>query len=129
MTLAGAVILAAIAITLQWYDVAPRFVACMLLIVGIGSAAVVAGFLGGFGHTSVGGASIFSIVAVASLVAFYQEGIKGNRRHRIRTPIVAVVCGVAFMTATGSVFVGLQNFAKSSTATVDQAVVKNLNSK
>jgi hypothetical protein len=128
MTLTGAVILAAIAGGFHFYNRAPRFVAWVTLLVGMGSAALVAGYLGGFGGTSVYGVGIFTLLAILSGIGFWFEGHKGDKRHRVRTPIIALLFGVSLMTSTGSVFVGLQGIAQKATTGVNQAVVTGLNS-
>lgn len=129
MSLAAAVIVAVIAATLHWKHKVPRFVAWLLLVVGLGAAQAIAGFFGGLGSMTVGGVAIFTILAIFGLIAFYEEAVKSNGLHRIRTPIIAVLTGVSVMTAGGATFVAIQEFVNSTSPKVDQAVTDNLNGK
>lgn len=129
MTIAGAVILAAAAGTLIFYGRAPRLVAWLLLLVGIGATKEVTGFLGGFSNIAIYGVGIFSVLAVVGCIAFWNEGVKKHRWHRVRTPIISVAFGVALMSAGGGAWANLQSMVQSGTSNVDRAVTNNLNGK
>lgn len=127
MTIAGAVILAVIAGTLHWKRRVPRFVAWVLLLVGIGGASVITGWFGGFTSISIYGVGLFSIAAVFGAIVFWEEAVKRNGLHRVRTPIIAVVFGVALMSAGGAGWAALQQVVRTGSVNVDQAVTTSFN--
>lgn len=129
MTIAGAVILAAIAATLHWKKRVPRLVNWLLLLVGIGAASVITQFIGGFKHISIGGVGLFSLVAIVAGIAFWEEAIKRNGLHHVRTPIIALAFGVALMSAGGAVWNSLQEVAQTGGTNVNKVVTDSLNSK
>ena len=129
MTIAGAVILAAIAGALHYKHRVPRFVAWVLLLVGVGAAATITNLFGGFTGMNLFGVGVFTLIAIITGIFFFEEACKRNGLHRVRTPLIAVVFGVALMSASGSLFTTLQNAVQSGGANVDKAVTNNLNGK
>jgi hypothetical protein len=126
MTIAGAVLLAAIAGALHWKKRLPRVVAWLLLCVGVGAAAEITSFIG-FKGINIYGVGIFSVLAIIGLIVFWEEAVKKNGLHRVRTPIVAVMLGVSIMSASGALWHNLQGSLKQSTSTIDKTTVANLN--
>lgn len=129
MTIAGAVILAAIAGTLHWKHRVPRFVAWLLVFVGVGAATVITSALGGFSGINIYGVGVFTIVAIVGGIVFWEEAVKRNGLHRVRTPIVAVAFGVALMGIGGTLGANLQNAVKTGGANVNRVVTDSINSK
>lgn len=129
MTLAGAVILAAIAWPLHYKNKAPRFVAWLVLFVGVGAAAFITGIAGGFSAISIAGVGVFAVAAIVTGIFFFEEAIKANGYHRARTPVVALVLGVALMNIGGSLGGNIRNAVETTGTNVNQAVVKSVNSK
>ncbi|MFG2001647.1 hypothetical protein ACGFNU_21095 [Spirillospora sp. NPDC048911] len=130
MTLAGAVILAVIAGALHLKHRVPRVVAWLLLFVGFGASSTVTGFLGAdLSAVAIGGVTIATIAAIGTLIYFWEEAVKCNGLHRVRTPLVALACGASIVLAGGSFFQMIENAAQKTGANVDEAVVSNLNGK
>lgn len=129
MTIAGAVILAAIAGTLHWKRRVPRFVNWLLFLVGVGAATVITQFLGGFSGISIYGVGLFTIVALVAGILFWEEAVKRNGLHRVRTPIVAIAFGVALMGIGGTVGSNLQNAVQTGGTNVNKVVTDSINSK
>lgn len=127
MTIAGAVILAAIAGALHWKHRVPRFVAWLLFLVGVGAATTVTSWVGGFTSFSLFGVGIITVVAIVTAIFFWEEAVKRNGIHRVRTPVIAVVFGVALMSAGGGFFGAAQELVHKTTTSVDQTVNANLN--
>lgn len=127
MTIAGAVILIAIAVALHYKQRVPRFVAWLVAIAGTGAATTIVGWLGGLGAVTFYGVGLFTIAAVISGIFFWEEAVKRNGIHRVRTPLVALLFGVSVMSAGGAFFVGVQNVIHQSTTHLDQTVQSNLN--
>lgn len=127
---ASAVFLFAIAGIWIWKRRFPRVVAWLLLFAGGGIAGSAVNLLGGnIQHMSVGGVALFSVIAIGGLIIFYEEAIKQNGHHRVRTNIVAVVTGIAVMTAPASFFTGVQNAGNSLRTNLNQSVNTSLNGK
>jgi hypothetical protein len=129
MSLAGAVILAAIAGALHWKHRVPRFVAWVLLLVGVGVASTLTDWVGGFGGFTVYGVGLFTLIAIVTGIFFWEEAVKQNGLHRVRTPLIAVLFGVSLMSAGGAFFEVVQNALEATASNVNQAVVSNLNGK
>lgn len=129
MTVAAAVILAVIAGTLHWKHRAPRGVAWLLALAGIGLAAEILKYVGAFTHVSVLGVSIFTIGVVVCGIVFWEEAVKRNGIHRIRTPIVAVLLGICIASVGGAVGSFGRSIGHSGGQNVDKAVTTLFNSK
>lgn len=127
MTIAGAVILAAIGGTLHWKRRVPRFVAWLMFLVGVGAATTIYGHLGGVTGMQLFGVGLVTVVAIAAAITFWEEAVKGNGLHRVRTPIIAVVFGVTLMSAGGGLFATVQQVVHGVSSSVDQTVTTNLN--
>lgn len=127
MTIAGAVILAAIAGALHWKKRVPRFVAWLLFLVGVGAATTITGLLGGFTGVSVYGVGFFTVVAIVTAIFFWEEAVKRNGIHRVRTPLIALTFGVALMSAGGAFFGAAQDLVTKTSTNVDRTVNANLN--
>jgi uncharacterized membrane protein YkvI len=129
MTIAGAVILAAIAGTLHWKKKAPRFVAWLLLFVGLGAAGVIVQYAGAFTGASIYGVGIFTLIAIICGIVFYEEAIKRNGIHRARTPIVAVLLGVSLVSLGGTAGNAIRHATQSSGTQINKSVTTLFNSK
>lgn len=129
MTIAGAVILAAIAGALHWKHRVPRFVAWLLLFVGVGAATVITNALGGFSGISIYGVGAFTILAIVGGIVFWEEAVKRNGLHRVRTPIVALAFGVALMGVGGTLGLNLQNAIKTGGTNVNKVVTDSIKTK
>lgn len=129
MTLAGAVILLAIAIPLHLKGRVPRFVCWLLLFVGLGAAAFATKILGGFTQISIAGVGVFAVVALVSGIYFWEEAVKKNGLHRVRSPLIAAVFGIALMNVGGSIGANIQNAFETTGTNINQAVVQSVNSK
>lgn len=70
MTIAGAVILAAIAGALHYKHRVPRFVAWVLLLVGVGAAATITNLFGGFTGMNLFGVGVFTLIAIITGIFF-----------------------------------------------------------
>lgn len=127
MTLAGAVIVAAIAGTLHWKRRLPRVVCWLLLFVGVGAATVITGWLGGFTSVSIYGVGLFTIVALIAGITFWEEAVKRNGLHRVRTPVVALLLGVSLMGIGGTVGQNISHLVQTGGKNVDQAVTTSFN--
>lgn len=127
MTIAGAVLLAAIAVALHMKSRVPRVVAWLAFLVGVGAATTITGYLGGFTAMSLFGVGIISVIAIISAIFFWEEAVKRNGMHRVRTPLVAVIFGVALMSAGGGFFNTLQNAVQQASSSVDGTIQANLN--
>lgn len=127
MTIAGAVILGAIAGALHWKHRVPRVVAWLLLFVGVGIASFVTNLFGGFTGLSFFGVGLFTIIAIVTGIFFWEEAVKRNGLHRARTPFVALALGVSVMSAGGAFFAAVQNALEAGSGTVNEVVVNNLN--
>lgn len=122
MTIAGAVILAAIALVLHWKHRAPRFVAWLLLFVGLGAAGVIVQYVGAFTRFSIYGVGIWTIVAIICGIVFFEEAIKKNGLHRARTPVVAVLLGVSLVSLGGTVGNALNHATQSTGNQINKSV-------
>lgn len=123
MTIAGAVILAAIAFTLHWKSKAPRFVAWLLFFVGLGAAGVIVKYVGSaVTGLSIYGVGIFTIIAIICGIVFYEEAIKRNGIHRVRTPVIAVLLGVSLMSLGGTVGNALRHASDSGGSQINKSV-------
>lgn len=129
MTIAGAVILAAIAGTLHWKRRVPRLVNWLLLFVGVGAATVITNALGGFSGISVFGVGVFTLVAVVAGIAFWEEAVKKNGLHHIRTPIVALAFGVALMGVGGTVGSTINHAVQTGGQNVNKVVTDSISTK
>ena len=129
MTIAGAVILAAIAGTLHWKHRVPRIVNWLLLFVGVGAATVITQFFGGFSGISIYGVGVFTLMAIIGGILFWEEAVKRNGLHRVRTPIVAIAFGVALMGVGGTVGQGLHDAVQTGGTNINKAVTDSINSK
>lgn len=109
MTIAAAVILAAIAGALHYKHRLPRLVAWLLLFVGIGAASEVVKYFTAVKGTSLYGVGIFSVLAIVGLIFFWEEAVKRNGIHRVRTPVVALILGVSIMSAGGTFWHSVQS--------------------
>jgi len=127
MTITGAVILAAIAGALHYKQRVPRLVAWLAFIAGTGAAATIAGWLGGLSGLTIFGVGAFTVAAIITGIFFWEEAVKRNGIHRVRTPLIAVAFGVSLMSAGGALFGVMQNAVHQSTTKVDQTVQANLN--
>jgi uncharacterized membrane protein YfcA len=123
----AATVFAVIAATLWWKKKALRFVSVLLFMVGVCGAAAIVGFLGsGINRMSLGGVSIFALLAIFGGICFWFEVVKKDKPHKIRTPIISWVFGVSLMTASGAIFGAFQDMARQSVERVDQIVVENV---
>lgn len=129
MTIAGAVILAAIAGTLHWKKRAPRFVAWLLLFVGLGAAGVIIQYVGAFTTASIYGVGIWTVIAIICGIVFFEEAIKRNGIHRARTPVVAVLLGVALVSLGGTAGNAIRQATQSGGQKINQSVTTLFNSK
>lgn len=127
MTIAGAVLLAAIAVALHMKNRVPRVVAWLAFLVGVGAATTITGYIGGFTAMSLFGVGVVSVVAIISAIFFWEEAVKRNGMHRVRTPLVAVIFGVALMSAGGGFFTTLQAAVQQASTSVDDTIQANLN--
>lgn len=127
MTIAGAVILAAIAGALHWKERVPRVVAWLAFLVGVGAATTITGALGGLTAMSFFGVGLITVIAIVSAIFFWEEAVKRNGMHRVRTPIVAAVFGIALMSAGGGLFITLQEAVQQASSGVDNTIQSNLN--
>lgn len=128
MTVAASVILLAIAGALHYKHRVPRLVNWLLLIASIGAAAQIVGYFGAFKGTSIYGVGIFSVLAIVGLIFFWEEAVKRNGIHRVRTPIVAVITGVSIMSAGGTFWHDVQNDVHQSGSNVSH-ITDSLNGK
>jgi integral membrane sensor domain MASE1 len=103
MTVAISVILAAIAGTLHWKRRVPRGVAFMLALAGLGLSAVILKYIGAFTNMTVLGVGVVTLGAIIGLIVFWEEAVKKNGLHRVRTPIVAVLLGVCLASTGGAI--------------------------
>lgn len=123
MTIAGAVILAAIAFTLHWKSKAPRFVAWLFFFVGLGAAGVIMRYAGtSIRGLSIYGVGIFTVIAIVCAIVFYEEAIKRNGLHRVRTPVIAVLLGVSLMSLGGTVGDALTHASQSTGRQINKSV-------
>ena len=126
MSIATAVILAAIAATLHWKHRVPRLVCWLLLFVGVGAANMITGSPGGLSNISVLGVGIFTVVALFTGITFWEEAVKRNGMHRVRTPLVAVALGVSLMGVGGTIGSALSNAIQTTGVQVDKAVTDSI---
>jgi hypothetical protein len=129
MTIAGAVILAAIAGTLHWKKYAPRFVAWLLFLVGLGAATEIMKYVGAFTKMSIKGVGIITLIAIVTGIVFYAEAVKRHGIHRVRTPIVAVLLGVSLISMGGSIGHAVQQANKTGGKNVDKSVTTTFKDK
>lgn len=129
MTIAGAVILAAIAATLHWKRRVPRLVNWLLLFVGVGAATVITNALGGFSGISFFGVGVFTLVAIVAGIAFWEEAVKKNGLHHIRTPIIALAFGVALMGVGGTVGSAINHAVQTGGQNVNKVVTDSISTK
>ena len=122
MTIAGAVILAAIAGVLHWKRRAPRFVAWLLLFVGLGAAGVIVQYVGAFTKFSIYGVGVWTLVAIICGIVFFEEAIKRNGLHRARTPVVSVLLGVALVSLGGTAGTAIRHATQSSGTQLNKSV-------
>jgi hypothetical protein len=85
-----------------WKRRMPRVVAWCLLFAGIGLSGVVIGITGPIAW-SIGGASLSFAIVVGLAYLFYEEAVKRNGIHKIRTNIVAFALGVMLVGLGGSI--------------------------
>lgn len=129
MTIAGAVILAAIAVALHMKHRVPRIVAWLLFLTGVGAASMVAGVVGGFNGLSLFGVGVFTVGAIVTAIFFWEEAVRGNGLHRARTPLIALAFGVCLMSAGGAFFAALQDVVSKTGSSIDNTIQANLNGK
>jgi hypothetical protein len=129
MTITGAVILAIIAATLHWKKRAPRFVAWLLAFAGLGLAATIMKYVGGFTKFSVLGVGILTVTLIVCGIAFWEEAVKRNGLHRVRTPIVALLLGVSLATAGGTIGSLAHGAGNTGGQNINKAVTTLFNSK
>jgi hypothetical protein len=129
VTVAGAVILALIAGTLHWKKRVPRFVAFMLWLAGLGLSAVILKYVGGFTNISILGVGILTAVMIVSAIVFWEEAVKRNGLHRVRTPLIAVIFGVTLATAGGALGGLVHSVGNTGGSNVNKAVTTLFNNK
>jgi hypothetical protein len=127
MTIAGAAILALIAGTLHWKKYAPRFVAWLLLLAGIGLSATILGYIGVFANMTILGVGVLTAVLIVTGITFYAEAVKRHGIHRVRTPIVAVLLGVAIASVGGPIGHAVHNANQTGGKNVDKSVTTLFN--
>jgi hypothetical protein len=127
MSIAGAVLLAAIAVALHMKHRVPRIVAWLLFLVGVGAAATITGLVGGFSGISLFGVGVFTVGAIVTAIFFWEEAVRSNGLHRVRTPLIALAFGVCLMSAGGAFFAALQNVVDKTGSSIDNTVQANLN--
>jgi hypothetical protein len=103
VTATVAVLLAAIAATLHWKKRLPRGVAFMLALAGIGLSAEILKYIGAFKNFTILGVGIITVGAIVGLIIFWEEAVKRNGLHRVRTPVVAVLLGVCLAASGGAI--------------------------
>ncbi len=129
MTLAGALFLAVIAGALHYKRRVPRVVAWLTAFAFASGAAFITGVLGGFSSISIAGAGICALAAIGAGIFFWEEAVRNNGYHRVRTLVVAGVFGYAVMNITGSVGIHIHNAVETTGTRVNQAVVQSVQSK
>lgn len=102
MPLGFALALLVIAGLMIWKRRAPRVVAWLLLFAGIGLSGLVISITGPVAF-SFGGASLATAIVIGLGYLFYEEVIKKNKPHKIRTAMVAFSLGVLLVGLGGSV--------------------------
>jgi hypothetical protein len=122
MTIGVAVILAAIAGALHWKVRTPRLVAWLALLAGIGAASVLAGYLSAVTSLRFYGVGIFTLVALIGGIVFWEEAVKQNGQHRVRTPVVAVVLGVALAFLGGNLGAAVRSAGSGVGNTISHSV-------
>lgn len=127
MTIAVAVIFAAIAGALMYKQCAPRAVAWLLLCVGIGAAAEIMKYIGDFLKISFYGVAAITVIFFVAAVLFWQEVVKRNKMHKVRTPIVALLLGVSIISLGGTVGKAIHNGTQTGGNTIDKTVTTMFN--
>ncbi|MFF5261414.1 hypothetical protein ACFY4C_20925 [Actinomadura viridis] len=118
-----------IALALHLKHRLPRFVAWLVLFVGLGAASTVSGWVGGLDGINLYGVGLFTIGAIFTAVFFWEEAVKRNGMHRTRTPLIAFAFGISLVLAGGSFFQAVERALDTAGSNVDKAVVNNLNGK
>jgi len=129
MSLGVALILAVIAGILHWKHRVPRLVCFLLLFTGVGIAIGIAGFLSGFSSLTIFGVGVMVLIALATAVVFWEEAIRLNGMHRVRTPVIALLFGISLMSVGGWVGGSLQKLASTTGEQIDKAVVQSVNTR
>lgn len=129
MTLAGALFLAVIAGALHYKRRVPRLVAWLVMFAGASAAVFITDALGGFSSITIAGAGILALAAVGTGIFFWEEACRNNGYHRVRTPVLALVLGVAVMNIGGSAGAKIRDAVQTTGTNVNQAVVQSVNSK
>lgn len=129
MTVAGAFILALIGGVLHWKHRAPRFVAWLFALAGLGLAAEILKYVGAFTHVSVLGVGIFTIGVIVCGIVFWEEAVKRNGIHRVRTPVIALLLGICIASVGGAVGSLGHSISNSGGQNVNKAVSTLFNDK
>lgn len=129
MTIAGALFLAAFAAALHWKRRVPRLVAWVLLFVGIGAASVVLGWIPAIRGISILGVGIMGLLAIFLIVVFFEEAVKKNGLHRVRTPIVALALGVTLSAMGGTIGGALSGLFNGAGTQLSNAVTTGFSEK
>lgn len=129
MTVAISVVLAAIAGTLHWKRRVPRGVAFMLALAGLGLSAVILKYVGAFTNVTILGVGVVTIGAIVGLIVFWEEAVKRNGLHRVRTPIVAILLGVCLASTGGAIGSLANSLGNTSGQNLDKSVTTLFGSK
>jgi hypothetical protein len=127
MTVAVAAILALIAGTLHWKKYAPRFVAWLLLLAGVGMSAVILGYIGVFTKMTILGVGILTAILIVTAIVFWAEAVKRNGMHRVRTPLVAVLLGVSLASVGGPIGHAVHSINQTGGKNINKSVTTLIN--
>lgn len=106
---AVAVLLAIVLIINIWKKGSPRFNGWLGLAVGLTGASIILSWIGNFATLQIYGVGIMTAIAIGGGFVLWHELVKKRGLHRIRTPLIAIMTGVAFMTVGGVVGTAAQS--------------------
>lgn len=113
-----AVIFATILAITLWKGSGKRWPAWLALATGLTGSYIVLGWLGSLATLSIYGVGIITLAVIGCGLTFWHEAVKGKKAHKIRTPVIGFVLGVALMAGTG----GVHNIVQHGTANLTSVI-------
>lgn len=120
----AAVILGTILAITLWKGAGKRFPAWLALATGLTGSYIVIGWLGSIAALNIYGVGIITLAIIACGLIFWHEAVKGKKAHKIRTPVIGFILGVALMAGTGGVHTVVQHGTSNLTSVVQHGESK-----
>jgi hypothetical protein len=87
-----------IAIVLLWHKMGHKFNGFLLVLIGAGSAVLISSLVG-----TLIPSWVVPFALVAAAIAWHQQTHKGNKRHKIGTPVIALLLGFLLVQVGGPI--------------------------